>query len=86
MTYEDPQHAAWQRPETGPEGAAESGRTFAIARTIPALDAIRISVGFFTSEDEIERVAQAVELVAAHTPETLPKRPRLTILDQEPVG
>ena len=40
-------------------------RTFAIARTIPPLDAIRISVGFFTTEDEIERVASAVELLAA---------------------
>jgi L-cysteine/cystine lyase len=60
-----------------------AGRTFAIARTIPPLDALRLSVGFFTTEDEIERVAAAVELIAAHTPETLPKRPRLTIIGQE---
>jgi L-cysteine/cystine lyase len=60
-----------------------AARTFAIARTIPPLDAIRISVGFFTTEDEIERVAAAVELLAAHTPETLPRRPRLTILGQD---
>ena len=45
-----------------------AGRTFAIARTIPQLDAIRISVGFYTTEDEIERVASAVELIASHTP------------------
>ncbi len=57
-------------------------RIFAIARTIPPLDAIRISVGFFTSEAEIERFAAAVELLAAHSPETLPPRPRLTILNQ----
>ncbi len=57
-----------------------AGRTFAIARTIPALDAIRLSIGFFTTLDEIQRVAAAVELLAAHTPDTLPKRPRLTIL------
>ncbi len=63
---------------------AELGsRVFAIARTIAPLDAIRISVGFFTSEAEIERFAQAVELVAAHTPDTLPPKPRLTILGQE---
>lgn len=63
---------------------AELGsRVFAIARTIAPLDAIRISVGFFTSEAEIERFAEAVELLAAHTPETLPPRPRLTILGQE---
>ena len=38
------------------------------------LDALRISVGFFTTEDELERFAEAVELLAAHTPETLPPR------------
>ena len=60
-----------------------SRRTFTIARTIPPFDAIRISVGFFTTADEIERVAACVELLAAHTPETLPARPRLTILGQD---
>jgi L-cysteine/cystine lyase len=60
-----------------------SGRTFAIARTVPDLDALRISVGFFTTAEEIERVAACVELLAAHTPETLPPRPRLTILGQD---
>ncbi len=60
-----------------------ASRTFAIARTIPPLDAIRISVGFFTTEDEIERVAATVELLAAHTPASLPQRPRLTILGQD---
>jgi L-cysteine/cystine lyase len=55
-------------------------RAFAIASTIPALDAIRIGVGFFNAEAEIERFAQAVELIAGHTPETLPPRRTLTIL------
>jgi L-cysteine/cystine lyase len=58
-------------------------RVFAIARTIAPLDAIRISVGFFNSEAEIERFAAAVELLAGHTPDSLPPRPRLTILGQE---
>ena len=48
----------------------------------PALDALRISVGFFTSEDELERFAAAVELLAAHTPETIPPRRTLTILGE----
>lgn len=56
-------------------------RVFAIARTIASLDALRISVGFYTSEDELDRFVGAVELLAAHTPETLPPRRRLTILD-----
>jgi L-cysteine/cystine lyase len=56
-------------------------RVFAIARVIPGLDAVRISVGFFTSRDEIERFAEAVELLAAHTPESLPPR-RIQMLGQ----
>lgn len=57
-------------------------RVFAIARTIPSLDALRISVGFFTSEEELERLAGAVELLAAHTPDTLPPRRVLAILGE----
>ena len=55
-------------------------RVFTVARTIPRLDAIRLSVGFFTTDDELERVAEIVELLAAHTPETLPPRRTLTML------
>jgi L-cysteine/cystine lyase len=57
-------------------------RVFAIARTIESLDAVRISVGFFTTEDELERLAEAVALLASHTPETLPPRRLLAILGQ----
>ncbi len=55
-------------------------RIFAIARTIPSLDAIRISVGFFNTEEELDRFADGVALLAAHTPETLPRRPTLSVL------
>ena len=62
---------------------AELGaRVFAIARTITSLDALRISVGFFTSEEELERLAEAVELLASHTAETLPPRRQLAMLDE----
>jgi L-cysteine/cystine lyase len=57
-------------------------RVFLIARTVTSLDALRISVGFFNSDEELERLATAVELLAAHTPETLPPR-RLTILTDQ---
>jgi L-cysteine/cystine lyase len=60
-----------------------ASRTFAIARTIPVLDAIRLSIGFFTTEAEIERVASTVELIASHTPASLPRRTRLTILGED---
>jgi L-cysteine/cystine lyase len=58
-------------------------RVFAITRTIPPLDAVRISVGFFNTVDELERFAEAVELLASHTPETIPQKQRLTIVGQD---
>jgi L-cysteine/cystine lyase len=58
-------------------------RVFAIARHLAALDALRISVGFFTTDAEIERFAGAVELLAAHTPETIPPKRGLTVIGQD---
>jgi L-cysteine/cystine lyase len=57
-----------------------AARAFAVARTVTLLDALRISVGFFTSEEELDRFVGCVELLAAHTPETVPPRRTLTIL------
>jgi L-cysteine/cystine lyase len=71
--------AGWEATPALDELAA---RTFLVARTIPSIDAIRLSIGFFTTEAEIERVASVVELIAAHTPASLPPRQRLTILGQ----
>jgi L-cysteine/cystine lyase len=63
------------------EALEELGRrTFVIARAIPHLDAIRISTGFFNTAEEVARFCEAVAEVAAHTPESLPRRPSLTIL------
>jgi L-cysteine/cystine lyase len=58
-----------------------SARTFAIARTLPMVDALRISVGFWTSEDELDRFIDGVRLLAAHTPESIPPRRTLTIIN-----
>ena len=55
-------------------------RTFCIMRTLPLVNALRISVGFFTSEDEIDRFVAGVRLLAAHTPESIPPRRTLTIV------
>lgn len=66
---------------TADEALAELGaRVFAVARTIEACDAVRISVGFFNTDEELERFARAVALLAAHTPATIPPRRGLTIL------
>jgi L-cysteine/cystine lyase len=59
-----------------------SARIFLVGRTIPSLDALRLSVGFFTTDEEIDRVAEAVQLLAGHTPETLPPRRTLAMLGQ----
>ena len=57
-------------------------RTFAIFRTLPMVDALRISVGFWTTEEEVDQFLDGVRLLAAHTPETLPPRRTLTIVGQ----
>lgn len=57
-----------------------SQRTLCIARTIPPLDAVRISVEFFNTENELRRFCDGVALVAAHTPETIPHRPAIEVL------
>jgi selenocysteine lyase/cysteine desulfurase len=66
------------------EAVAELGRrVFAIAGVTaepPDGAAIRFSLAAFNDEAELERLAAAVELLAAHTPETLPRRTALTIL------
>jgi selenocysteine lyase/cysteine desulfurase len=65
-----------------------ASRAFAILRNIPPVDAVRISVGCWNTESELETVAQVVELLAAHTPETLPPRRTLAILgsDGQPIS
>lgn len=57
-------------------------RVFAIARTLPQVDAVRISVGFFNSAAELERFIEAVALLAAHSPASLPPRRRLEVLGE----
>jgi L-cysteine/cystine lyase len=59
-----------------------AARTFAVARTLPAVDALRISIGFWTTEDEVDRFLEGVRLLAAHTPKTIPGRRTLTIVGQ----
>jgi L-cysteine/cystine lyase len=60
--------------------AAIGNRVFGITRTVPELEALRVSVGFFNTEEEMERLVDAVGLIARHTPATLPGRPTLVVL------
>jgi selenocysteine lyase/cysteine desulfurase len=56
-------------------------RSFAIFRTVPG-EALRISVGFYNTEAEIERFTETVALVAAHTPDTIPPRRTVALLGE----
>jgi L-cysteine/cystine lyase len=73
--------AGWSAEEVA---EALGRRVHAIVRSIPGLDAVRLSVAFFTTEDELRRVLDAVEELAAHTPATLPERPAIEFLDGAP--
>ena len=67
-----------------------SRRAFAITRRVPSLPqldgrpgsaaALRTSWGFWNTETEVARIADLIALIAAHTPESLPKRPTIEIL------
>ena len=61
--------------------ADELGRSiFAIVEADAEADLIRASVGAWNRESELERFVARVAELAAHTPETLPRRPALTVL------
>jgi L-cysteine/cystine lyase len=69
---------------TGDQVAEALGRrVYAIVRSIPGLDAVRLSIAFFTTDDELRRVLDAVEEIAGHTPATLPERAAIQFLDLE---
>jgi len=57
-------------------------RVFAIVRPIPGLDAVRLSVGFFTTDEELRRVLDAIAELARHTPESLPPRSSIEFLER----
>ncbi|HVQ22175.1 MAG TPA: aminotransferase class V-fold PLP-dependent enzyme [Candidatus Saccharimonadia bacterium] len=58
-------------------------QVFAITRTIEPLDGVRLSIGFWNTELELDRVVEAVATIAAHTPKTLPRRRELVILSAD---
>jgi selenocysteine lyase/cysteine desulfurase len=61
--------------------ADELGRSiFAIVETDIEADLVRASVGAWNRESELERFVSRVAELAAHTPETLPRRPALTVI------
>lgn len=60
--------------------AEELGRrVFALVRPLPEQELVRASVGWFNTEDELDRLVRTVAQIAAHTPETLPRRPEIIV-------
>jgi selenocysteine lyase/cysteine desulfurase len=74
--------AAFRIDEWDAEAASEElGRSiFAIIETDNEADLIRASVGAWNRESEIDRFVARVAELAAYTPDTLPRRPSLTII------
>lgn len=64
------------------EDAADelSHRVQALTRPLAEPNAIRASVSWFNTDDELDRFADAVAELGRHTPDTLPRRPRLVVL------
>lgn len=60
-------------------------RVFAIAGIVPALDAVRLSIGWFNTEAELERLLAVVAILAEEGPDA-PRRPALVILGDAPSG
>jgi selenocysteine lyase/cysteine desulfurase len=66
---------------TPDQAADELGRrVFAVTGRTPDGAALRLGVGAWNTEDEVERFTRAVAELAAHTPDTLPQRPAITVL------
>jgi selenocysteine lyase/cysteine desulfurase len=54
-------------------------RVFAIIGATPDGAALRASVAWFNTEEELDRFAATVAEIARFTPETLPRRPSLVV-------
>ncbi len=70
------------RMTSWPVGAAADElrrRAFAIIGEAIDMNALRASVAWFNTEEELDRFAAAVAEVARHTPDTLPHRPPLVV-------
>jgi selenocysteine lyase/cysteine desulfurase len=74
--------AAFRIEDWDADQAAEelSRGVFAIIEADIEADLVRASVGAWNREDELARFIKRVAELAAHTPETLPRKPSLTVI------
>jgi L-cysteine/cystine lyase len=59
-----------------------AARTFAIIGALPSTPAVQLGVGFWTTEEELERLLDGVRLLATHSPSTIPPRRTLSIVQR----
>ncbi len=57
-----------------------SRSVFAIVEADSESDLVRVSVAAWNRERELERFVERLSEIAAHSPETLPRRPSLTVI------
>lgn len=63
------------------QAVEELGRSvFAILEADLESDVLRVGIGAWNREDELDRFMERVAELAEHTPETLPRRPSLTVI------
>lgn len=66
---------------TADEAGDELGRrVFAITGRTPDGSALRVGVGCWTTAAELDRFTAAIAELARHTPDTLPRKPPITVL------
>lgn len=70
----------WSAEQIAEELSHRVGAILSVVAIRDATPAIRASVGWWNTEEELGRFTEAVRLIAAHTPDSIPRRPALTIL------
>lgn len=70
----------WSVEQVAEELSHRVGAIVSIVEVPAAEPAIRASVGWWNTVEELGRFSEAVRLVAAHTPDSIPRRPALTML------
>jgi selenocysteine lyase/cysteine desulfurase len=70
----------WSAEQVAEELSHRVGAIVSIVEVPAGPTAIRASVGWWNTEEEIDRFLEAVRLLAAYAPDSLPRRPALTML------
>jgi selenocysteine lyase/cysteine desulfurase len=70
----------WRAEQVAEELSHRIGAILSIVDAPAGATAVRASVGWWNTEEEIDRFTEAIRLLAAHTPDSLPRRPALTVL------